>query len=216
MPVICFFLPCLEWLSFCRFLHCKSLMNLALMFSFVNQIHQVPSAPLYLSCSKIFCLYCFPLVEPETWHHLFWDLRTWLLLTLVRNPCPCFPVPLVPQGWAWGLGCFAAVWILCLLLFSSILPSDPFVALGAFHDLLLHTITLISWICLYQISSSRSLLTLFPVCKDHFGSQRSMLACLPALFPLHFFPGPFHWRTIQTLLEWTPVNFHLNASFSSK
>lgn len=111
MPVICFFLPCLGWLSFCRFLHCKSLMNLALMFSFINQIHQVPSAPLYLSCSKINCLYCFPAI----WHHLFWDLRTWLICTLAGILVLCFTV--LPQEWAWGLGFFAAVSILGPLLF---------------------------------------------------------------------------------------------------
>lgn len=120
MPVICFFLPCLGWLSFCRFLHCKSLMNLALMFSFINQIHQVPSAPLYLSCSKINCLYCFPAI----WHHLFWDLRTWLICTLAGILVLCFAV--LPQEWAWGLGFFAAVSILGPLFFSSILPSGPF------------------------------------------------------------------------------------------
>lgn len=124
MPVICFFLPCLGWLSFCRFLHCNSLMNLALMFPFVNQTHQVPSAPLYLSCSKIYCLYCFPLVEPEIWHPLFWDLRTWLIPTPVRNACPCFTVlPVLGVGeWA----CFTAVQIPPHLFFSSLLTSDPF------------------------------------------------------------------------------------------
>lgn len=123
MPVFCFFLPCIRWLSFCRFLHCKSLTNLALMFSFVNQIHQVPSALLYMSHSKIYCLYCFSHVESAIWQHLFWGLSTWLILSVSRIIVFLyFAVLLVPEEWV-CLFYFNTVYVLGPLFSSSVLLS---------------------------------------------------------------------------------------------
>lgn len=177
MLVICFFLPCLGWLSFCRFLHCKSLMNLALMFSFVNQIHQVPSAPLYLSCFKIYCLYCFPLVEPGTWHHLFWDLRTWLILTC-QEYLSVFCSPACASGMSLGCLQLYKFYILYSFLQFCHLALFLLVVLGAFHDLLESAFTRVHprglhWLCFQLVK----------IILDHKDP------CLHVLLPS--FPCPF-------------------------